>query len=52
MPYNNNMNEGMDTDYSCAFLPLISDPGEDERKKLFQPMSDSLKEVLSRRKVR
>ena len=35
--------------YSCAFLPLISDPGEDERKKLFQTMSDDLKQVLMRR---
>ena len=39
-------------DYSCAFLPLISDPGEDERNKLFQPMANELKQVLMRRKMR
>ena len=48
---NNNNNDGDDGEYSCAFLPLISDPGEEERRKLFQPMSDSLKQILMRRKV-
>ena len=41
-----------DGGYSCAFLPLISDPGEDERKRLFQPMSDDLKQVLLERKMK
>ena len=44
-PQDNNDPDG----YSCAFLPLISDPGEDERKRLFQPMSEDLKHVLMRR---
>ena len=38
--------------YSCAFLPLISDPGEDERKRLFQPMTEELRDVLLQRKMR
>ena len=49
----NDQNDREDDDgYSCAFLPLISDPGEDERKRLFQPMSEELKQVLVRRKMR
>ena len=49
----NAANEGKRSeDYSCAFLPLISDPGEDERNKLFQPMANELKQVLMRRKMR
>ena len=49
----NHMNEKEnDGGYSCAFLPLISDPGEDERKRLFQPMSDDLKQVLLERKMK
>ena len=55
-PMDSNDNDNHDRDdedgYSCAFMPLISDPGEEERKKLFQPMSDDLKEVLMRRKMR
>ena len=47
----NNNNVGNDTNYSCAFLPLISDPGEDERKRLFQPMSENMKQILVRKKV-
>ena len=54
MPNNNNdnNNDRDDEDYSCAFLPLISDPGEEERRRLFQPMSDNLKQILMRRKVK
>ena len=48
----NHHNEQKDDNYSCAFLPLISDPGEDERKRLFMPMSEELKQVLVKRKMK
>ena len=50
IPNDNHNHDNTNPDgYSCAFLPLISDPGEDERKRLFQPMSEDLKDVLMRR---
>ena len=52
MSLDNETNDKNDNgNYSCAFLPLISDPGEDERRRLFEPMTDNLKQVLMRRKL-